>query len=281
MALTAEKRPFSSFNDAASLAEYLNVPPKALFCVDLEKDTLCGVPECLYPAIARNRPKGRNSGPRCCLHHNRWFPREPARGHYLIDSSYLRSRDGNKLCCCENKFCLGIGYSSSMIRIPKKHRRLAVTALGASGDFAALLSNKEKDVRLAPWHFHPQHRIKKTDGRWVLVHFHDDDVFYDHENKRWVGFPPPNYSPKDYYEIEIHAGGGRTRPQDRWHQTSLPPWVQSYIKTERVTTTLHPKRRPLADLVLPSTLRQAKQQSRSELELSAAIGKLSTELGSA
>lgn len=274
-----EKRLFSSFNDAPSLAKHLGVPVKALYCVELEKETSCAVPECLYLAVVRNSTRGNNSGPRCCLHHTKWFPREPNRGHYLIGTSYLRSKNGtNHTCCCENSYCNGIGYSSSMMRIPKQYRKLASDALGASGKLAATLIDEKKDVRLAPWHFHPAHRIQKSDGRWTLIHFGDDDVFRDNENKRWVGYPPPNYSPKDYYEIECHAGGGRMRPQDRWRST-LPAWVRRCVQTERSADQLapgpRPKRPPLA------TLSTERLSRRSPKRVSFDANKqLASELGS-
>lgn len=217
MAPIGQKQSFASLDNASSLADYLGVPIKALYCVELAKGTSCAVLGCWYPAVVRNTASGKKPGPRCCVHKQKWFPKTTKhRGHFLLGPQFFWPLKGKKkTCCCKNSFCFGIGYSASKMRIPVEHRELAVAALGASGNHATYLLDRDSDVRLAPWHFHPHHRIQNANEEWRLVDFNDDDTFRDNENKRWIGYPPPNYAPKDYLEIECKASSDKSRPQDR------------------------------------------------------------------
>jgi hypothetical protein len=91
-------------------------------------------------------------------------------------------------------------------------------------------------VLIAPWHFHPEHReLDVLTGEWRLKPVDPTRVFSDSDNKKWIGFPPPNYAPKTFYDLEIEDRRGR--PQDRWRREVLgegfPSWVQDYVKVER------------------------------------------------
>jgi hypothetical protein len=117
-----------------------------------------------------------------------------------------------------------------MVKIPrdKVKRRMIVHALLKGLPKANLarekaeseIMNDDLTVFIAPWHFHPDHReLDVSTGEWRLKPVDPTNVFSDNENKKWTGFPPPNYAPKTFFELEIEDRRGR--PQDR----SLAPRI--------------------------------------------------------
>jgi hypothetical protein len=146
---------------------------------------------------------------------------------------------------CSNQNCIGIGYSSSMINVPANaeiRQKIAVALLGAyTGEKKSitqerLVSNDQyRGLRIAPWHFHPEHRIfDQSTAEWQLKPFTSDQKFKDSDGKVWTGFPPPNYSPNTFIEDEV--GSQQMLPKDRWlgDQTgsSIPNWVHEYRRVE-------------------------------------------------
>jgi hypothetical protein len=98
------------------------------------------------------------------------------------------------------------------------------------------IMSDDSTVWIAPWHFHPEHReFDMSTGEWRLKPVDPTKVFSDSDNKKWRGFPPPNYAPKKFLELEIEDRRGR--PQDRWKidltGEDFPSWVQDYAKVDR------------------------------------------------
>lgn len=128
---------FSECSSAGEVAEILRVPVGAVYCIELEKDTTCGIEGCMYPAVRRNAQKGHNSGPRCCIHNKVWYPKphllKHTYGHKLLGPQFLRPDKGSCItCACQLGTCIGIGYSKSMVWVPKNEaiRKQVVHALG-------------------------------------------------------------------------------------------------------------------------------------------------------
>jgi hypothetical protein len=117
-----------------------------------------------------------------------------------------------------------------MVKIPhdKEIRGMIVHALLKGLPKANLAREKveseimkaDSTVFIAPWHFHPDHcELDVSKGEWRLKPVDPTTVFSDSDNKKWIGFPPPNYVPKTFYDLEIEDRRGR--PQDR----SLAPRI--------------------------------------------------------
>jgi hypothetical protein len=129
-----ESRIFSDAQSFAEIAFKLQVPEKALHCVELREDgSVCGVDGCHYPAAAQNGTRGQNGGYRCVAHNQDWYPKNTCnRGHNLLGLRHLRGHGNNrrnKACCCDNATCLGIGYSEFNARVPKHQVENIVRAL--------------------------------------------------------------------------------------------------------------------------------------------------------
>jgi len=50
----ASQRCFQSFTSMEELSEYLGVPVKALYCVQIKKNKQCKKPNCIYPVLEKN-----------------------------------------------------------------------------------------------------------------------------------------------------------------------------------------------------------------------------------
>jgi hypothetical protein len=203
--------------------------------MEIHPTNKCGNEKCAYPAVLRNRTRGRNSKLQCCVHNQSWFPRagrdRGSRGHLLVGLQYLRHDDSSHATCvCTNETCKSIGYSGHMVKIPhdKEIRGMIVHALLKGLPKANLAREKveseimkaDSTVFIAPWHFHPDHcELDVSKGEWRLKPVDPTTVFSDSDNKKWIGFPPPNYVPKTFYDLEIEDRRGR--PQDR----SLAPRI--------------------------------------------------------
>lgn len=233
-------RGFSRCKSASDVAEVLGVPLDAVFCVELTEET-CGVKGCPYQAAARNGARGVGGGPRCVRHQKTWFPKNNERGHFLIGPEHLRALDGTRnVCFCSNSFCRGIGYYPNMVRVSKNKVDQVLGAFKICGKeaekFKSELKNRPKWI--APWHFHPQHRERDKNGLWRLKGVPKDQRFVDWEKRVWIGFPPPNYKVKFFYEDELGRGSTRVLPTERWKyqsriKTNLPDWVSILVSNER------------------------------------------------
>ena len=247
--MAAKEISFSHIESAPELAKVLNVDTNTLYCTSVIVPlTICTVDGCIYPALLRNGQSGHSAGPRCTVHRQDWFPTPGNCGSLLLGQEYLRPKEKSKrkTCLCLNKTCLGIGYSPSYVSVLRsKHIRETVVfkalcqgmdILGDSYQYIKeKLFNNKDSVVLAPWHFWPIHRTKnETTGGYVLIPYDKDTVFYDNEKKSWTGFPPPNYSPKQFVEEELPPS--RTHPRGRWIdklKCDLPDWTIQYKKAEQ------------------------------------------------
>jgi len=243
---------FLHFTTPEQVATHLGVPVGAIFCTEISKGETCGVDDCKYPALRRNCQRGHNSGPRCCVHCQNWFPtnqgKTNTRGHYLLGPQYLRPPEetaGRNACICADKNCLGIGYSPYMVSVtsdPSQHGQVVQAICGSlhSTDpcrkaIVEKLNRPPRDVRIAPWHFHPNHRQFDADsGTWRLKPYSSTQVFVDKENKKWHGMSPPNYSPSKFLSDEV--GSNRILPKDRLivavTGSNMPSWIREYRKLE-------------------------------------------------
>jgi hypothetical protein len=167
-----------------------------------------------------------------------------------------------KPCSCGNEICEGIGYSPSMIRVDisklsEEHKSLVWNSKelninkkqvqSPAGESSGTGTGSTVHV-FAPWHFHPDHRVFLPDGSWKIIEFNGSTVFTDptaiippHVNNntnvvnalsnlsKWVGLPPPTYSPKEFLKepkmIEYVAAG-------RKDNLFLPAWCREYQKLE-------------------------------------------------
>jgi len=138
MADGALQTTFLNFKTPEEVANSLQVPVGAIYCAEILKGATCGIPDCRYPALCCNSTTGARSGPRCCVHRQKWFPMREGkmgtRGFHLLGPQYLRPLDGaagRNPCICSDRNCLGIGYSPYMVSITANvaHKEQIVKAL--------------------------------------------------------------------------------------------------------------------------------------------------------
>ena len=208
-------KPFREIASNKELAALLDVPIGALYVVELLDGTTCTTEGCYYPAVRRNTVRREKGGHKCVVHHQGWFPKPDVnncRGHGLLGLQFLRDEEkgSKKSCCCSNKYCLEIGYSSSNKTVPQGNlplRKKIANALRNSLSPEAkkrILDPKQRNLWIAPWHFFPEVRTKDPQtNEWSLKHIGPTDTFKDDENVVWTGFPPPNYCPKRFIDEEI------------------------------------------------------------------------------
>lgn len=166
-------------------------------------------------------------------------------------------------CSCRNETCVGIGYSSTMIqfdihRIPNDLRD-AIWSNPAALDMNAQTHfwtsrNKKNDnkddeassrssvLRLAPWHFHPEHREFLPDGSWKLLDpsptlcttngKSSEDETPEATPKEWKGIPLPTYSPKDFLEEPIMKEYASRKMAVASTTDMLPSWCREYSRME-------------------------------------------------
>jgi hypothetical protein len=171
-------------------------------------------------------------------------------------------------CSCRNETCVGIGYSPTMIqfdvhRLPKDlrdamwndHETLNMTARthfqtsrNITNDGNAIDPSARLSVlRLAPWHFHPEHREFLPDGAWKLIEhpsrpipssFTNGNTTSEEANnpitmsKEWKGLPLPTYSPKDFLEEPIMKEYSARKSIVASTTDMLPSWCLEYSKLE-------------------------------------------------
>ena len=83
--------------------------------------------------------------------------------------------------------------------------------------------DKDRPLRLAPWHFPPQYRMQLPDGTWKLLL----------EGIKAEDFPPPDYDPRDFLkEATMLKYKARKSP------FLLPDWVHTMRRLEEGPLTL-------------------------------------------
>ena len=235
--------PFLEATNAEELAAFMQVPRRALNCVELMENQKCTAKECPYPAAYRTA-SGNKMGafPKCVLHNKQWWPRPPRKAHFLLGHVFLRpqkkpsettTNNNSKLppccwhCCCGDDYCTGIGYTPYARSIPVRHIEGVLEALDSSSLLDQATQEKmrqaPKNFSIAPWHFHPNARELDKNGRWklkplesTLMYLHstgelvtDDDDDWDEGGETcrgervWGGFPPPTYSLRSFVELEV------------------------------------------------------------------------------
>ncbi|KAG7356866.1 hypothetical protein IV203_001553 [Nitzschia inconspicua] len=210
---------FRGIETCQQLAEKLKLSCDMIQTANIEPGVICKTEGCIYPALCGN-------GGFCCRHRLSFAPlagkERRKRGHYLLGPVY--TKPNVRLCSCHNEVCVGIGFSDTMVRFD-------VTRLPEdlqSDIWDGVMPISRKTACLAPWHFHPQHRVFQPDGSWILTQYRRSTVFKDPETgKEWYGLPPPTYSLKNFLEepemVEYKA---------RKDTSLLPNWVREYQKLE-------------------------------------------------
>ena len=225
------------------IAKRLDVPLGSLWCVELINNAQCAVEGCVYPPALHNRH-------RCCLHNRIWFPHnggKRVRGRYFLGPSYANAPTSSReYCRCSSEDCEGIGYSPHLIPVTRHYQKQTPQN---QAFLEQLLPNHSSAVRilLAPWHFHPQHRVfSAKDQTWQIppLSLKITSTFQDPNNNGngdpWIGMPPPTYNPKDFLqepETQLLLNPNPVR---------LPSWVYVYQSKElgprtdwQCQTTLH------------------------------------------
>jgi len=185
----------------------------------------------------------------CVFHHQGWFRRPDlkrnCRGHGLHGVQFLRDEQkGRKQsCCCSHKICMEIGYSMYNKKIPpdmalKKQIVRAMRLCLSKEAKERILDPKQTNLWIAPWHFFPEVRTEDpVTHEWTVNKFGKDDRFYDAERVEWTGFPPPNYNPELFKDLEIPKVW--EPPTKRWKSVAkpkyydLPAWTRMYRAIER------------------------------------------------
>lgn len=216
---------FSTAQSSLSLANKLGVSEKALWCVEIDRGVQCSTPDCPFPALKHNGKGGRyGSGPQCGKCYQRCFKvTDNIRGHYFIGREFsLAAQTSRNACLCEDKYCFGLGYHQNMFTVPKSGviRENVLSALvGTLPTSSNMYKQVKKRVydshanrKIAPWHFHPRHR--GGFGKLGVVAAKKGQIYKDDEGKKWIGFPPPNYAPKKFFELETSSCRGD--PKHRW-----------------------------------------------------------------
>ncbi|KAL3910374.1 MAG: hypothetical protein SGILL_007715 [Bacillariaceae sp.] len=210
---------FRCIETCQQLADKLGLSTDMLHTANIEPGVTCKTEGCVYPALVNN------SG-LCCLHRSAFAPmagkERRKRGHLLVGAVY--TKQNNRLCSCDSDICVGIGFSDIMVRFDM----LRLSEEQQTEIWQKVSPKSRKAAVLAPWHFHPQHRVFLPDGSWKIIDYRRNAVFKDPVTQmEWHGLPPPTYSPKDFLEepemIEYMA---------RKKTSLLPTWVREYQRLE-------------------------------------------------
>ena len=184
-------------------------------------------------------------------------------------------------CSCKNETCVGIGYSPFMIQFdvnrfpndlrddiwnntdglnmnattPHTRRRASLAGQALTNNPYGNSNSKVRSVvRLAPWHFHPEHREFLPDGTWKLVTDNasrasrsrsplstkkrgrslvsDEDAHVALVCREWKGVPLPTYYPKDFLEEPAMKEYAARKTIAAKTTDVLPPWCREYAKLE-------------------------------------------------
>jgi len=131
---------FYALSSPAELAKCLKRSLNALSYISL----VTPGPECRRQGCSF--PQVENNCCHCICCSQSWFPTSrlegdrlvKKRGHLLLGPSFQNKLPGTttsrRTCCCENKLCYGLGYTSSLFCMPTDHeiRRQWYLALGLS-----------------------------------------------------------------------------------------------------------------------------------------------------
>jgi hypothetical protein len=178
---------FRCIETCQQLADKLNLTTDMIQTANIESGASCMTEGCIYPALS-------NNGGFCCRHRNAFAPMKGKerlkRGHLLLGPAY--TRPNNRLCSCNNETCVGIGFADTMLRFDVSRLSDELQA----EIWEDVMPRSRKTAALAPWHFHPQHRVFLPDGSWKIVEYRRGMIFRDPvSGKDWPGVPPPTYSP--------------------------------------------------------------------------------------
>ena len=173
---TLNQRPngLEDFSDA-QLA--LAMPIRGQTC----KKSIDGTSVCSNPAVKRNRGM--------CVHHGTFFvPKGKAAGTLCLGREFLRGGKDPKLCSCGKLKCREIGYpNDGLFRFPADEahaKQWAQALVGANAiEQQRRVVDDRRNIRIAYWHFHEEHRFKNQLGKWELRE--SIDSFKDNEGKVW------------------------------------------------------------------------------------------------
>lgn len=210
---------FRCIGSCQELADKLKLSCDQLYTANIEDNLQCKTEGCVYPAMCQN------SG-YCCRHRISFAPlsgkERGRRGYLLLGPTY--TKPNGRQCSCDDEICVSIGYSQSMTRFDVSRLPEDLQA----DVWKKVMPESRKSACLAPWHFHPIHRVFLPDGSWKILEHRRTTVFKDPSTgKDWIGLPPPTYSLKEFLDepemIEYKA---------RKATNLLPSWVREYQKLE-------------------------------------------------
>jgi hypothetical protein len=210
---------FRCMASCQELADKLKLSCDQLYTANIEDNLQCKTEGCVYPAMCQN------SG-YCCRHRISFAPlsgkERGRRGYLLLGPTY--TKPNGRQCSCDDEICVSIGYSQSMTRFDVSRLPEDLQA----DVWKKVMPESRKSACLAPWHFHPVHRVFLPDGSWKILEHRRTTIFKDPStDKDWIGLPPPTYSVKEFLEepemIEY---------KERKSSNLLPSWVREYQKLE-------------------------------------------------
>ena len=225
--------PFLEATTAQDLSEFMQVPLRALGCVELMEHQKCTAKDCPYPAAYRTASGNKNGTfPKCVLHNQQWYPKPPRKAHFLLGHEFLRpqikessttsvvSQSTNdttpnqkpKLppccwhCCCGDDYCKGIGYTPHARSIPVRHVEGVLEALPwQNSAVQQKIRLHPKNFSVAPWHFHPNARVLDANGRWKLKPL-DATLVYAHATGERIPVDNKNHNQKNKHDRHDNDG---------------------------------------------------------------------------
>jgi hypothetical protein len=219
---------FYALSSPAELATCLKISLNALSYISLvTPGRECRRPDCSFPQVENNRCH-------CVCCSQSWFPTSrldgdllvKERGHLLLDPSLTNKVPGTKTarrrtCCCENKVCYGLGYTSSLFCMPTDNeiRRQWYLALGLSQEKRSVIDKNPSSFSVNFWHFSPDHLERRGNDLWQ---FKRANNYTDADKKVWHtrNRPPPNYGTQHYIDVKYNS---RTPPSLRWMDPHRDP----------------------------------------------------------
>ena len=217
---------FRAMQSTYDLVQRFNLSVDVLYCARTITEE-CAIEDCVYPALDQNRGC-------CALHKQNWWVRkigaqpQRRRGHLLLGPEYATRRtrddivvlDGSHRikpvpCGCSSELCEAIGWSADTARVPKYCELPDGLVPGEHRD-------KDRPLRLAPWHFPPSARLQLPDGSWITV----------------FGPKPEDFVTPDYDISKFLEEPGMMEYQERKKLWQLPAWVYEMQEMEQGPPTL-------------------------------------------
>ena len=217
---------FRAMQTTSDLVQRFNLSMDILYCARTIPED-CAIEDCVYPALDQNRGC-------CALHKQNWWVRkigaqpQRRRGHLLLGPEYATRRtrddvavlDGSHRvkpvpCGCSSELCEAIGWSADTARVPKNCELPDGLIPGEHRD-------KDRPLRLAPWHFPPNARLQLPDGSWIVV----------------FGPKPEDFVSPDYDISKFLKEPGMIEYQKRKSLWQLPEWVYEMQDMEQGPQTL-------------------------------------------